>query len=236
MGPSPPLWLARVMRLSIVVPVLNEGAALAATLDQLQPLRNAGHEVIVVDGGSQDASVDVARPRADHTLVSARGRAVQMNAGAAAATGDVIVFLHADSVLPADAATAIAAARAEGAQWGRFDITITGRPAILPLVAWMMNARSRLTGIATGDQAIFVDRATFAAAGGFPPIALMEDIALSTTLRKRTGPPACLRQRVITSGRRWEQHGPWRTIITMWRLRLAYAMGADPERLARIYS
>ena len=224
------------MRLSIVVPVLNEEAGLATALDRLQPLRAAGHEVIVVDGGSRDESVAVARPRADCTLVASRGRAVQMNAGAGAAAGDVIVFLHADSELPADAAAAIANALAAGAQWGRFDITIAGRPPLLRLVAWMMNARSRLTGIATGDQGIFVRRDTFAEAEGYPPIALMEDIALSKLLKRRAGPPACLRQRVITSGRRWECRGPWRTIITMWRLRLAYALGADPERLARIYS
>ncbi len=228
--------MVQVMRLSVVVPVLNEEPGLAGILDRLQSWRAEGHEVIVVDGGSEDGSVAVARPRADLTLETSRGRAMQMNAGAKAATGDVIVFLHADTALPADAVPAIAAAMTAGAKWGRFDVTIAGRPPILRLVASMMNARSRLTGIATGDQAIFVDRTAFAAAGSYPPIALMEDIALSQRLKRCAGPPACLRQRAITSGRQWERRGPWRTIIMMWRLRLAYALGADPERLARIYS
>jgi hypothetical protein len=129
----------------------------------------------------------------------------------------------------------VAGAVAGGARWGRFDVTISGRPRILRVVAAMMNLRSRLTGIATGDQAIFVERALFEAAGGFAEIPLMEDIALSKALKRRSGRPACLRERVTTSGRRWEAHGPWRTIVTMWRLRLSYALGADPARLARRY-
>ena len=168
-------------------------------------------------------------------LAAPPGRAVQMNAGARAAAGDVLVFLHADSRLPAGAAAAIARALAGGARWGRFDVTIAGRPRILRVVAAMMNLRSRLTGIATGDQGIFVERALFAAAGGYAQIPLMEDIALSKSLKRRGGRPACLRERITTSGRRWEAHGPWRTIVTMWRLRAAYALGADPARLAREY-
>lgn len=225
-----------MIRLSIVVPVRNEEAVLRTTLERLQPLRADGHEVIVVDGGSDDASACIARALADRTIVVTRGRATQMNAGAAAATGDVLLFLHADSWLPAGAADAIAAALSAGGRWGRFDVTIAGRPAILRVVAWMMNARSRLTGIATGDQGIFADRAAFVDAGGYPPIELFEDIELSWVLKRRVGRPACLSQRIVTSGRRWERHGPWRTIVAMWRLRLAYALGADPARLARRYS
>ena len=225
-----------MIRISIIVPVRNEEAVLRTTLERLQPLRADGHEVIVVDGGSDDASAGIARALADRTIVATRGRATQMNAGAAAATGDVLLFLHADSWLPADAADAIAAARSAGGRWGRFDVTIAGRPAILRVVAWMMNARSRLTGIATGDQGIFADRAAFVDAGGYPPIELFEDIELSWVLKRRVGRPACLSQRIVTSGRRWERHGPWRTIVAMWRLRLAYALGADPARLARRYS
>lgn len=224
-----------MMRLTIVVPVLDEAAAVAATMAALQPLRAQGHEVVVVDGGSRDGTLGIARPLADRALVAPRGRAAQMNAGARAATGDVLVFLHADTLLPAGAAAAVAGAVAGGARWGRFDVTITGRPRILRVVAAMMNLRSRLTGIATGDQAIFVERALFEAAGGFAEIPLMEDIALSKALKRRSGRPACLRERVTTSGRRWETHGPWRTIVTMWRLRLSYALGADPARLARRY-
>jgi len=225
-----------MIRLSIVIPVRNEESVLCATLERLQLLRADGHEVIVVDGGSDDASVGTARPLADQVIVAARGRATQMNAGAAIATGDVLLFLHADSWLPADPADAIASALSADARWGRFDVVIDGRPAILRVVAWMMNARSRLTGIATGDQGIFVDRATFFDAGGYPSIELFEDIELSWVLKRRVGRPACLRQRIVTSGRRWERHGPCRTIIAMWRLRLAYALGADPAGLARRYS
>lgn len=222
-------------RLSIVVPTLDEAAGIVATLAALQPLRAAGHEVVVVDGGSRDATPALAQPLADRVLAAPPGRAVQMNAGARAAAGDVLVFLHADSRLPAGAAAAIARALAGGARWGRFDVTIAGRPRILRVVAAMMNVRSRLTGIATGDQGIFVERALFAASGGYAEIPLMEDIALSKSLKRRGGRPACLRERITTSGRRWEAHGPWRTIVTMWRLRAAYALGADPARLAREY-
>jgi rSAM/selenodomain-associated transferase 2 len=224
-----------MMRLTIVVPVLDEAAAVAATMAALQPLRAQGHEVVVVDGGSRDGTLGIAQPLADRALLAPRGRAAQMNAGARAASGDVLVFLHADTLLPAGAATAVAGAVAGGARWGRFDVRITGRPRILRVVAAMMNLRSRLTGIATGDQAIFVERALFEAAGGFAEIPLMEDIALSKALKRRSGRPACLRERVTTSGRRWEAHGPWRTIVTMWRLRLSYALGTDPARLARRY-
>ncbi|MFO1317550.1 MAG: TIGR04283 family arsenosugar biosynthesis glycosyltransferase [Burkholderiales bacterium] len=223
------------MRLSVVVPTLEEAAGIATTLAALQPLRAEGHEVVVVDGGSRDATLALARPLADRTLVAPAGRAVQMNAGARAASGDALLFLHADSLPPANAASAIGRALAGGARWGRFDVTIAGRPRILRVVAATMNVRSRATGIATGDQGIFVERALFDAAGGFAEIPLMEDIALSKSLKRLGGRPACLRDRITTSGRRWEARGPWRTIVTMWRLRLAYALGADPARLAREY-
>jgi len=223
------------MRLSIIVPALDESATITATLAALQPLRAQGHEVIVADGGSRDATLLIARLLADRTFVAPRGRATQMNAGAAAASGDVLLFLHADSTLPAAAADAIRAALGHGAQWGRFDVRIAGRPWILKVVAPAMNLRSRLSGIATGDQGIFVTREAFARAGGFPPIPLMEDVALSRALKRVAGRPACLRERILTSGRRWETHGPWRTIFTMWRLRAAFALGADPVRLARLY-
>jgi rSAM/selenodomain-associated transferase 2 len=157
-----------------------------------------------------------------------------MNAGAKAARGDVLVFVHADTLLPAAADEYIAAALAPGREWGRFDVAIASAHPLLALVALMMNARSRWTGVATGDQALFVRRAAFEAAGGYPDIPLMEDVALSKRLRRGSA-PACLRERVVTSGRRWERHGMLRTIFLMWRLRLAFAMGADPRRLARRY-
>jgi rSAM/selenodomain-associated transferase 2 len=222
-------------RLSIIMPVLDEGERIADALDALAELRALGVEVIVVDGGSQDATVQRARLRADHVLTAARGRAVQMNAGAAKASGDVLLFLHADTRLPAQAERLVLDGLARsGHDWGRFDVTIEGRQTMLRLVALMMNLRSRITAIATGDQAIFVKRDVFRAVGGYPEIPLMEDIALSKRL-KRTSRPLCIRAHVVTSGRRWETHGVWRTILLMWRLRLAYFLGADPARLARRY-
>ena len=221
--------------LSIIVPVLDEAATIAATLEALGPARAQGAEVIVVDGGSRDATCRIAAPLADRLVRAARGRASQMNAGAHAATGEILVFLHADTRLPQQAAQAIRGALAdERREWGRFDVAISGADPMLALVALFMNARSRWSGIATGDQAIFVRRVSFERAGGFPDIPLMEDVALSKRL-KRSSPPACLRERVLTSGRRWERQGTLRTILLMWRVRLAYALGADPHRLARIY-
>ena len=220
--------------LSIVIPVLDEAATIAQALQRLQPLRGRGAEVIVVDGGSTDATIERARPLTDHVESASRGRAAQMNAGAARAQGEALLFLHADTVLPDAADRHIAAALDGGASWGRFDVRIDGTHPMLAVVAWSMNLRSRLSGIATGDQAMFVRRQTFAAAGGFPDIALMEDIALSRALKRR-GRPACLRQRVTTSDRRWQKHGVFRTIVLMWRLRLAYFLGADPTDLAVRY-
>ena len=221
--------------LSIIIPTLDEAAHIEATLAALQPLRAGGGEVIVVDGGSADATVALAAPLADRVIAAPRGRATQQNAGARVAAGDVLLFLHADTLLPARAAATIPAQlERSGRAWGRFDVAIDGGGALLALVATMMNARSRLTGIATGDQAIFARRADFDAAGAFPEIPLMEDVALSKALRRRSR-PLCLRERVVTSARRWERRGALRTIVLMWRLRLAYALGADPRRLARLY-
>lgn len=223
------------MRFSIIIPVLDEAAGIERHLAALAPLRARGHEVIVVDGGSSDATVMLSRPHADRVISASRGRALQMNAGAAEARGEMLLFLHADTFLPERADEIIAASIGTGDRvWGRFDVRIIGRHPLLAVVARLMNLRSRWTGIATGDQALFVRREVFARAGGFPAIALMEDIALSSAL-KRIGPPVCLRARVVTSGRRWEKHGVVRTIAQMWRLRLAYYFGADPDRLARRY-
>ena len=217
-------------RLSVVVPALNEARGIRAALEALAPLRARGHEVIVVDGGSGDRTAELAEGLCDRVLSAPRGRALQMNAGAREAGGEVLVFLHADTVLPPDAPAAILRSTANHL-WGRFDVEIEGRHPLLRLIAWSMNLRSRLTGIATGDQAIFVRRDAF---GGFPEIALMEDIAFSRAM-KREGRPACLAGRVTTSGRRWESRGVLRTVLLMWRLRLAYALGADPARLAEKY-
>jgi len=221
------------MTLSIVMPVLNEAAGIAAALEALAPLRARGAEIIVVDGGSSDGTPEAAAPLADRVLTAPRGRAAQMNAGAAAAHGDVLLFLHADTRLPEDADILIRDALARSTKvWGRFDVRFTD--GALPLVAAMMNLRSRATGIATGDQAMFVTCDAFVRAGGFPAIALMEDVALSARL-KRLSRPLCLAARVETSPRRWQTNGALRTILLMWRLRLAFFLGADPRRLARAY-
>ncbi|MES2889302.1 MAG: TIGR04283 family arsenosugar biosynthesis glycosyltransferase [Pseudomonadota bacterium] len=220
--------------LSVVVPVLNEELALEDSLRALAPLRERGAEVIVADGGSTDATVARARPLADEVLRATRGRARQMNAGAAVAQGDVLLFLHADTQLPEQADALIREALREGAAWGRFDVHIAGRPWMLRVVAALMNLRSRWTGVATGDQAIFVKRTVFVQVGAFPDQPLMEDVELSKRLRA-VGRPACLRARVTTSGRRWETRGVWRTIFLMWRLRWRYWRGESAQALAEAY-
>ena len=222
------------MKLSVIVPALDEADGVAATLEALAPLRAEGHEVIVVDGGSVDATAAIASRLADQVIQAPRGRARQMNAGAAIAGGHALLFLHADTRLPEDAWRLVLDALARRG-WGRFDVTIEGRSPWLSVVAFFMNWRSRLTGIATGDQAIFVRREVFAAAGGFPEIPLMEDVELSARLRT-ISMPACIAARAVTSGRRWERRGVLRTVLLMWRLRLAYFLGARPEDLARRYA
>lgn len=220
--------------LSIVMPVLNEAAGLEATLRQLVPLRDRGVQLVVADGGSDDATAAIAARWADQVVVAPRGRARQMNAGAGAAQGDVLLFLHADTTLAAQADAWIAQSIQRGALWGRFDVRIAGTPWMLRIVAALMNVRSRWTGIATGDQGIFVRRDVFMAMDGFADLALMEDIELSRRLRI-IGRPACLRAKVTTSGRRWEARGVWRTIFLMWRLRWRYWRGESPLSLARDY-
>jgi rSAM/selenodomain-associated transferase 2 len=221
-------------RLSIVVPVLNEAGLIEAALSALQPLRERGAEIIVADGGSRDGTAELAAPFVSRVIPAPKGRAVQMNAGARMATGDLLLFLHADTRLPDGADRVLVRAFETGAVWGRFDVRLSGRHPLLRIVAMLMNRRSRLTGIATGDQAMFVRREVFERVGGFPAIPLMEDIALSKTL-KRIAPPRCLRERVTASGRRWEEQGMLRTILLMWELRLRYLFGADPADLARRY-
>jgi len=222
-------------RLSIVLPVLNEAAGLGAALQALAPLRARGAELIVANGGSSDQSTALALAGSAQVVNAPRGRALQMNAGAAQASGDVLLFLHADTVLPDSADALISEALASGSPvWGRFDVTITGRPRMLRLIAALMNLRSRLTGIATGDQAMFMTRVAFEAVGGFPDQPLMEDIEMSRRLLHLSR-PACLSAKVQTSGRRWESRGVWRTVLLMWRLRFAYWRGASPERLAELY-
>jgi rSAM/selenodomain-associated transferase 2 len=221
------------MRLSIILPVLDEAAGIVEALTALAPLRARGVEVVVADGGSSDATVELARPLADVVIAAPRGRGRQMNAGAAASHGDMLLFLHADTRLPPNADALIGDGLARtGRAWGRFDVRIAGTHWLLPVIAVAMNLRSRVTGIATGDQAIFTTLAAFGP--GFADIPLMEDIAMTKRL-KRIGRPLCIATPVVTSGRRWEKRGVIKTILLMWQLRFAYFLGANPARLAQSY-
>ncbi|MDE2133831.1 MAG: TIGR04283 family arsenosugar biosynthesis glycosyltransferase [Alphaproteobacteria bacterium] len=222
-------------RLSIIVPTLNEALTIGAQLASLVDFRRRGVEIVLVDGGSSDETERIAHSYSDKVILAPRGRASQMNAGAAKANGEVLLFLHADTLLPKNADALIEKAFARSPQvWGRFDVCIVPKSPLLTVVAWMMNWRSRLSGIATGDQAMFVRRSAFESVGGFTDIPLMEDIALSKAL-KRLSTPICLRDKVTTLARRWLRHGVVRTILLMWSLRLAYFFGADTYRLAKRY-
>jgi rSAM/selenodomain-associated transferase 2 len=223
------------MRLAIIIPVLNEGPIIASALARLQALRACGSEVIVIDGGSQDDTTMQAQPLVDRVMTAPRGRAAQMNAGAAAASAqaEALLFLHADADLPADADRLITDALDRSA-WGRFDVRINGSACGLGMVAFLMNRRSRATGICTGDQGIFMRREFFDSLGGFADIALMEDIEFSRRAR-RIARPVAIAAPIITSGRRWDERGVARTIVLMWGLRLRYFFGADPQTLARHY-
>jgi rSAM/selenodomain-associated transferase 2 len=223
------------MKLSIVLPVFNEAQQLPQVLECLRPARERGVEVIIVDGGSEDGTLAIAARSGARLVSSPKGRARQMNAGARIADADVLLFLHVDTVLPERADLLIEAAICDRRHvWGRFDVDIRGRPWMLKVIAVLMNWRSRISGIATGDQAIFVARSAFESIGGFPDQPLMEDVELCKRLRALS-PPACLRPRAVTSGRRWESRGVWRTIVLMWRLRWAYWRGVPASVLANLY-
>jgi rSAM/selenodomain-associated transferase 2 len=222
------------MKFSIIIPTLNEEKTIQSCLSVLQLLRNK-YEIIVVDGDSIDNTRILAAPLANKVITSEKGRAKQMNNGARQATGDVLIFLHADTCLPENALQLIQQEISSARQWGRFDIRLSGNPFMLKVIARIMNWRSRLTGIATGDQVIFVTRQAFEKAGHYPEINLMEDIALCKALKK-ISPPICLKDKVISSGRRWEHNGIYKTILLMWSLRLRYFFGTDPQTLAFLYT
>ena len=221
---------------SIIIPVLNEASNLEGLLLSLQKFRDAGVELILADGGSSDDSVIVAKPLVTQVVISETGRATQMNAGAAKASGDVLIFLHADTQLSQSSIRTLAREWArQDRQWGRFDVRLSGKHFLFRVIEFMMNLRSKLTGIATGDQGIFVERALFVQLGGFANIPLMEDVELSKRL-KRYSKPICVNKPVTTSSRRWEEKGVVSTILLMWRLRLAYFLGCSPSALmARYY-
>ncbi|MCU7883096.1 MAG: TIGR04283 family arsenosugar biosynthesis glycosyltransferase [Candidatus Thiodiazotropha sp. (ex Lucinoma annulata)] len=222
-------------RLSIIIPCLNEGELLKQCLLELQPLRSEGHELILVDGGSDKPSISQLDAYLDHFVKTTPGRAHQMNQGAAKATGDILWFLHADSQIGTGLEKNIIHAASKGPVWGRFDVRLSGAHPMLRIVEWMMNRRSCLSGLATGDQAIFIHRDFFSKVGGFPLQPLMEDIEISRRL-KRIATPICLQEKIVTSSRRWESKGIVRTILLMWMLRLGYWLGVSPDSLAKHYS
>lgn len=223
-------------RISVIIPALNEAGNIVRTLDSLQPMRRRGHEVILVDGGSDDATLANSRPLTDQLVEAPRGRANQMRAGAAVASGAVIWFLHADTVPPESADRLILNELVQpDSRWGFFNVLFPGDSLMLKVVALLMNLRARITGIATGDQGIFITRVLYEKIDGIPAIPLMEDIALSRTL-KRYKRPAVIREKLVSSPRRWEKHGVTKTILMMWGLRLAYFIGVDPARLAKYYA
>lgn len=220
--------------IAIIVPVLNEAENLTALIDQLLQFRQSVAEIVIVDGGSTDNTRQMLEDSGLEIVSASKGRAIQMNAGALHSNADILLFLHADTKLPAHAIKAIEKAISTGADWGRFDVQISGEHPLFKLIAFMMNWRSRLTGIATGDQVIFTRRSVFNLVGGFPEQPLMEDIEISKRLRKISR-PFCLPEKVMTSGRRWQKHGVWKTILLMWRLRFAYWRGVPASKLAEYY-
>lgn len=225
------------MKIAIIVPVFNESLVLSKLINDLATLKQAANpdfELVFVDGGSTDNTAALIQAAGLCVINSPKGRAWQMNTGATQTTGDVLLFLHADTQLPQNAIKTIAACLVGNICWGRFNVRIAGKPWMLAVVSHMMNWRSRLTGIATGDQAMFMTREVFQKIGGFPDQALMEDIEASRRLR-RLSRPACIGIPVITSGRRWEKRGVWKTIFLMWRLRWAYWRGQNPQKLAELY-
>jgi rSAM/selenodomain-associated transferase 2 len=221
------------MRISIVIPVLNEARSIGATLEAVMALKP--DEVVVVDGGSTDGTPMICQRRGVIVISAPCGRGVQMNHGARQATGDILLFLHADTRLPGSALDDIRQAlQARNCVGGRFDVRLDGAQWMLKLIGAMIGLRSRVSKVATGDQAIFVRREVFQELGGYPDIPLMEDVAFSRALKRR-GAIACLRSCVITSARRWEAEGIGRTIVKMWTLKLLYFLGISPAHLKRFY-
>ncbi|NOX08773.1 MAG: glycosyltransferase family 2 protein [Gammaproteobacteria bacterium] len=224
-----------MVKISIIIPTLNEEQHITMTLQDLQCLRQQGHEIIVVDGGSEDKTLQRIGGLYDSLISSQRGRARQMHEGAIQASGSILWFLHADTRVPKTVIDSMIQITATSERlWGRFDIKLSGTHPLLRIVERLINLRSRLSGIATGDQGIFISRALYEQVGGYPQISLMEDVALSKRLKQQCK-PLCLHQRLLTSSRRWEEKGIMRTIFLMWSLRLAYAMGVSPGTLARYY-
>lgn len=222
-------------KISFILPVRNESSLIASQLMRLQDYRAAGHEVIVVDGGSDDGTAELAAPLADKVLHNAPGRSGQMNAGAAAASGDVLLFLHVDTQLPARADERVQRALAsKDSEWGWFRVQLSHPGLVYRVIATCMNWRTRLTFVCTGDQAMFVTTGLFRQIGGFPELALMEDVAVCKLLRRKST-PNWIQAPAVTSARRWQQRGVVHTVLLMWWLRLLYFAGVSPDYLLRLY-
>lgn len=224
-----------MQKYSVIIPALNEADCIGATLERLQPARARGHEVILVDGGSADDTRGIAAAGVDRTLQCAPGRGAQMNLGAQAAGGDILVFVHADTLVPGDFDRILDDLGVSGDAWGSFDVRLSGGHIMFRCIERFMNLRSRLTGVVMGDQAIFICRRLFNGMNGYADIPLMEDIELTGRL-KRISPPIRIGQPVVSSSRRWEQRGIARTLLLSWILRLRYATGANPDELAGKYN
>lgn len=218
--------------LSIIIPVYNEAALIQERLKQLKKIIDSTIEIIVVDGVSNDESLPLARALVDRVLTAPKGRALQMNAGAKVAQGRYLLFLHIDTQLPESFLKALAAL--DGQEWGFFAVALSGQQFEFRIIECMMNVRSRLTAVATGDQCIFVKKELFEKVGGFKNIPLMEDVDISKRFRKMSK-PYYIKQKVITSSRRWEEFGIWKTVFLMWRLRFAFFMGVDPTTFSGKY-
>jgi len=233
------------VKVSIIIPVLNEERNLPRMREHLYAIQQQGHEVIIIDGGSRDHTLMLAYEITNTVIVSKPGRALQMNSGAAVASGELLLFLHADTFLPENAMQILSESfpkdRSLGDQsqkknyWGRFNVRLSSDRLVFRLIETLMNWRSCVTSIATGDQAIFIDKNLFERVACFSEIALMEDIEMSRRLKK-IAKPVCIKSQVITSSRRWEEHGVVKTVLLMWKLRLYYFFGVSPEKLQQLYS